>query len=87
MAAKKLSNLKFGEARDKLETILREIEGNEVDIDDLAEKVRMAAELIRVCREKLERTKTEVEKVVAELVREEPDEKEEKNDKDEETPF
>jgi len=68
MAKKKLDSLKFGEAREKLEAILNEIEQNEVDVDDLAERVRTAAELIRICKSKLDRTKMEVEKVVAELV-------------------
>ena len=64
MTRKKIASLKFGEAREELERILREIEENEVDVDDLAERVRTAAELIKICREKLERTKVEVEKVV-----------------------
>jgi len=51
-----------------LEKILKEIEDNEVDVDELADRVRTAAELIRVCKDKLERTKMEVEKVVAELI-------------------
>jgi exodeoxyribonuclease VII small subunit len=67
MAKKKSDSLKFGEARQELEGILREIEENEVDVDDLADRVKRAAELIRICREKLERTKMEVEKVVADL--------------------
>ena len=73
MPKKKTDSLKFGEAREQLEQILREIEDNEVDVDDLADRVKTAAELIRVCKDKLERTKMEVEKVVAELIpRDEP---------------
>ena len=68
MVQKKVTNLKFGEAREMLEEILKEIEDNEVDVDELADRVRTAAELIRVCKDKLERTKMEVEKVVAELI-------------------
>jgi len=74
MTKKKVTSLKFGEAREMLEKILREIEDNEVDVDELADRVRTAAELIRVCKDKLERTKMEVEKVVAELIpRDAPD--------------
>lgn len=73
MAKKKADSLKFGEARAELEQILKEIEANEVDVDDLAEKIRRAAALIRVCRDKLERTRTEVEKIVSEMEDVEPE--------------
>jgi exodeoxyribonuclease VII small subunit len=73
MAKKKKDNLKYGEARDKLEEILKAIDGDEVDVDDLAEKVREAAELIHVCRKKLQKTRVEVEKVVGEMNLEEDD--------------
>jgi len=72
--------LKFGEARAELEKILKEIEGDEVDVDDLAEKIRTAATLIRVCRDKLERTKVEVEKIVAEMEEAAPDQEDEGED-------
>jgi len=59
--------LKYGEAKEKLEKILKEIEANEEDVDDLAEQVKEAAVLIQVCRKKLQNTRQEVEKVVAEM--------------------
>jgi exodeoxyribonuclease VII small subunit len=67
MAAKKKDSLKYGEAREKLEQILKEIEGNDVDVDDLTDRVKEAAMLIQVCRKKLSKTRVEVEKVVAEM--------------------
>ncbi|MFH1999416.1 MAG: exodeoxyribonuclease VII small subunit [Planctomycetota bacterium] len=67
MTAKKKDSLKYGEAKEKLEKILREIEGDEVDVDDLGEKVKEAAQLIQVCREKLQKTRIEVEKVVSDM--------------------
>jgi exodeoxyribonuclease VII small subunit len=75
MAKKKKDSLKYGEARDKLEEILKAIDGNEVDVDDLADKVREAAELIQVCRRKLQKTRVEVEKVVSEMNLEDEDAK------------
>jgi exodeoxyribonuclease VII small subunit len=87
MARKKSASLKFGEAREELERILEEIEENEVDVDDLADRVKRAAELIRICREKLERTKIEVEKVVADLDSEEEEEEAGGEEDEEETPF
>lgn len=74
MAKKKKDSLKYGEAREKLEEILKEIESEEVDVDDLADRVKEAAELIQLCRKKLQSTRLEVEKVVAEMELEEPEE-------------
>jgi exodeoxyribonuclease VII small subunit len=71
MAGKKKDSLKYGEARDRLEEILREIEGNEVEVDELGERVKEAAKLIQLCRKKLEKTRAEVEKVVGEMKLEE----------------
>ncbi|MFO7607841.1 MAG: exodeoxyribonuclease VII small subunit [Candidatus Krumholzibacteriia bacterium] len=63
-AARKLS---FGEAVAEVEEILAGLERDDVDIDRLGEEVRRAVELIRVCREKLERTDREVRDLVAGL--------------------
>jgi exodeoxyribonuclease VII small subunit len=62
-----LGNLRFGEARERLEVILDSLERNEVDIDDLAERVKEAAALIRVLHDKLTKTKGDVEKVLADV--------------------
>lgn len=75
MAARKKteSPITWTDASEELETILDEIEGGSADIDVLSEKVERAAELIRVCREKLSGTELRVQKVVDELARTEPD--------------
>ena len=78
MAKKKKDSLKYGEAREKLERILKEIESEEVDVDDLADRVKEAAELIMLCRKKLQNTRLEVEKVVAEMDLEDEENLEEK---------
>ncbi len=62
--AKKLS---FGEAVSEVEQILAGLEQDEIDIDRLSEEVKRAVELIQVCREKLEKTDTEVRDLVAGL--------------------
>jgi exodeoxyribonuclease VII small subunit len=69
--AKKLS---FGEAVSEVEQILAGLEQDEIDIDRLSEEVRRAVELIQVCREKLEKTDTEVRDLVAGLQPSGPDE-------------
>lgn len=57
----------YGEAVVELEAILEEIEGDDVDVDLLSVRVRRAAELIRICRERIHATRMEVEEIVAGL--------------------
>lgn len=91
MAGKKIDSLKYGEARARLEEILKEIEGNEVDVDDLGKQVKEAAKLIQLCRKKLEKTRMEVEKVVGEMDLEDDQTEDDEEDGDEsektDTPF
>jgi exodeoxyribonuclease VII small subunit len=57
----------YSEALAELEGILRELEGETVDIDHLGERVRRAATLIRLCRSRIDAARMEIEQVVAEL--------------------
>ncbi len=57
----------FGEALAEVEAILERLENDAVDIDELSAEVRRAAELIQLCRRKLEKTETEVRDLVAVL--------------------
>ncbi len=57
----------YGEALAELEGILAAIEEEQVDVDELAVKVRRSAELIRLCRERIDAAAIEVEAVVQEL--------------------
>ena len=61
------SDIGYTAALRELEAILEEIEGDDVDIDVLAEKVRRAAELIRTCRSRIHGARAEVEQIVAEM--------------------
>ena len=63
MSSSKKKDLKFGEAMAELEEILRRIEGEEVDIDELAVKVKRSAELIRICRSRIEAATIQVEAI------------------------
>lgn len=65
MAKKK--ELSFAEARARLDEILAEVESDAGDVDQLAAKVREAAELIRFCRDRLAAARHEVTQVVADL--------------------
>ena len=57
----------YAAAVERLEAILRELEGDDVDVDRLGERVRTAVELIRVCRERITEAELEVSRIVAEL--------------------
>ncbi len=89
MAAKKkeaeAGKMEYGEARRELEEILRALEEGEVEVDRLAGKVERAAELIRICREKLHAQEVKIRKVAAELEKEiAPEEEEEEEEEGEE---
>jgi exodeoxyribonuclease VII small subunit len=64
--------LSFREAMDELEGILERIEGEEIDVDRLAEELRRAAQLLDLCRGKIRRAEIEVTQIVQNL--EEPEE-------------
>lgn len=57
----------YAEAVTELEAILDELEADDVDVDRLAEQVRRAADLIELCRGRLENAQVEVSRIVADL--------------------
>jgi len=60
-------DLSYSTAMSELESILEALEGDDLDVDDLADKVGRAAQLIDHCRSRIERARTEVERVVVDL--------------------
>jgi len=62
-----VEDLPYSEAVEELETILAELDADELDVDALANKVRRAADLIRACRARIAGAQLEIERVVAEL--------------------
>ncbi len=60
--------LKYRDAAEEIERTLREIEDErEADVDELADKVERAAELIRFCFDRLKKAETRVRKATEEL--------------------
>jgi exodeoxyribonuclease VII small subunit len=47
--------------------IITEIEGGDISVDELSEKVKRAALLIRICKNKLTSTEEEVNRILKEL--------------------
>lgn len=66
-AASAAADVGYAEALDELEEILGELEGDDLDVDVLAERVRRAGELIAVCRARILRAEDDVAAIVAEL--------------------
>ncbi len=52
---------------EELEGIIAEIENAEIPIDELTNKVKRAAELIKVCQATLQKTEDEVNEIIASL--------------------
>ena len=56
----------YSQAMARLETIVRQVDSNELEIDELVEKIKEANEIIAFCSETLKKADTEIEKLLAE---------------------
>jgi exodeoxyribonuclease VII small subunit len=59
--------LGYAEAMAELDGILDELEGDHLDVDVLAERVRRASELIKLCRTRIARAQDDVDRIVTDL--------------------
>jgi exodeoxyribonuclease VII small subunit len=59
--------LTYKEAIGEIEEILRQIENDEPDVDQLSEKVKRLSALVAWCRDKLHNTEEEIEKILKEI--------------------
>ncbi|MBD3220093.1 exodeoxyribonuclease VII small subunit [bacterium] len=62
-----VSKLSFNDAVAEVEAIVDRLENDQTDVDELAGEVQRAVELITSCRERLERTDSEVRELVTRL--------------------
>lgn len=58
---------KYTEAFAELQQIVEDIEQGEISVDELSEKVKRAALLIKICKTKLTTTEEDVNKILKEL--------------------
>ena len=72
----------YREAIEELETILRALETDAVDVDDLTARVERSAELIRLCRHKLRHAEASLDRVFDSLDEDEENEAESEEDVD-----
>ncbi|MBQ9672901.1 MAG: exodeoxyribonuclease VII small subunit [Prevotella sp.] len=56
--------MKYEEALRQLETIVSKMEQGEYDVDELAEQLKTAQKLIKLCRDKLTKTDAEIKKIL-----------------------
>ena len=61
MSKKKLN---YTESITELETIIQEIESGNLTVDELAEKVKNAADLVKACQDKLRKTEEDINKTL-----------------------
>ena len=64
MATKKMN---YKDAVNEIDEILQKIENEELDVDELSQKVKRVSTLIKFCKEKLHNTEAEVESILKEM--------------------
>ena len=57
----------YAQAYDELQKILEAMDQGDVDVDELSEKVKRAAELIEFCQKRLKDTELQVKRVMQKL--------------------
>ena len=58
--------LKYEAAFAELQAIVRKMENDELDIDQMSDQLRRAQQLIKLCKDKLTKTDEEIKKILAE---------------------
>ena len=58
--------LKYETAFAELQAIVRKMENDELDIDEMSVQLKRAQELIKLCKDKLTKTDEEIKKILAE---------------------
>ena len=74
----------YNEAIQELETILRSLETDQVDVDDLTARAERSAELIRLCRHKLRHAEASLDRVFDSLDEDDTVSEEEENEEEDE---
>jgi exodeoxyribonuclease VII small subunit len=62
-----VEKISYTQAFEELQQIVEEIENGQISVDELSEKVKRAAMLIKICKQKLTSTEEDVNKILKEL--------------------
>ena len=57
----------YKEAITEIEEILKQLDNNELDVDELSDKVKRVSQLVTLCKEKLHNTEQEIDKILKEM--------------------
>ena len=60
-------NVSYKEAITESEEILKQLENNEWDVDELPVQVKKVSHLVTLCKEKLHNTEQEIDKILKEM--------------------
>ena len=60
-----MKDIKYEAAFAELQSIVRKMENDELDIDQMSEQLKRAQELIRLCNDKLTKTDEEIKKILS----------------------
>ena len=63
MSKKKSDEFSYNAAMKELQEIVQNLQNDTIGIDDLAEKVSRASELIKLCKEKLHQTEEAIQEM------------------------
>jgi len=61
------SRIAYKEAIQEIERIIARIEGDDLDVDELASQVKRAGELLNMCKSRLKNTEEELSRTLEEL--------------------
>ena len=59
-------NIKYEEAYNELHNIMRKMENDELDIDQLALQLKRAKQLIKLCKDRITKAEEEVQAILTE---------------------
>lgn len=58
------TEMKYEDAMRQIEEIVEKLENNELDIDTMGEQLKTAQKLIKLCKDKLTKTDSEIKKIL-----------------------
>jgi len=61
-----MKEMKYEAAFAELQSIVRKMENDELDIDQMTEQLKRAQQLIKLCKDKLTKTDEEIKKILSE---------------------
>ena len=64
------NDAKYRAAIEQLDEIIAQIESDDIDVDELAVRVKEAVDLLRVCKAKIDKAELDVKQVVDDLSKE-----------------